>query len=344
MEDLDAMCSGLSASDWRHICATKNGQDAVGYFIKKMRDDCINRLQSATTLEELLTIRGTAIVVYEAERQILKKRKEHEAKAKPSQLLPFRNDQMPNINFNPGTEAYDLTKNTVPEPPKEPEWTSALREEREAHTRQLAEQAAHTNRRLGEMYEQSQLQNRAMLEMLKRNQPEPDYTDNDSYFKDSYDKEDVMSPDEIRQLAAEAAQETFRETVQRGSQVQQYRQQREADLYQEFQSKHTDLHPYQEKVVAMYRQAQQNFPNATPDDQFSWAIGTIRNIVADLEVAPPKPSPVGRGGNQRYADTTPNGAREMPRERDDKEVMSNYYQELSEFEEELNDIFDGQQY
>ena len=211
---------------------------------------------------------------------------------------------MPNINFKGGTEEFDVTakpQDNTPDP--EPEWARALREERESLAQQLAHQQAHTNRKMSELYEQASMQNRAFMEYMKKNAPEPDYSSNDSYFQDSYNTKDEpkLTPEEIRQLAKEAAEETFRTTVQRGTEVQNYRAQRERELRQFFEEKCEDLHPYQNKVYSLYQQAQQNFPHATPDQQFEWALQTSRSFVEDLEQAKrstgSKPSPVGRHGN-----------------------------------------------
>lgn len=253
---------------------------------------------------------------------------------------------MPNINFKGGTEEFDVTaKPHDNEPAPEPEWARALREEREAMAQQLAQQQAHTNRKMSELYEQAAMQNRTFLEYMKKQAPEPDYSSNDAYFQDSYNTKDEpkLTPEEIRQLAKEAAEETFRTTVQRGTEVQNYRAQREKELREFFEEKCTDLHPYQNKVYGLYQQAQQNFPQATPDQQFEWALQVSRSFVADLEQGKKqqqRPSPVGRHGNYpREAQAH----REMHVEdsRSDKDILSDYYHEISEFENELNEVFDN---
>ena len=92
MEDLDTIVSGLSDSDWKKFCGTQQNQIALKYFVEKLRDEALTQILHATTLEEFLTIRGTVRVLYAADKQIKKNRKENEAKSKPTTLSMFRTD------------------------------------------------------------------------------------------------------------------------------------------------------------------------------------------------------------------------------------------------------------
>lgn len=92
MEDLDTIVSGLSDSEWKKLCATQQNQVALKYFVEKLKDDSLKQILHATTLEEFLTIRGTVRVLFEADKQIKKNRKESEAKSKPTTLSMFRTD------------------------------------------------------------------------------------------------------------------------------------------------------------------------------------------------------------------------------------------------------------
>jgi hypothetical protein len=200
-----------------------------------------------------------------------------------------------NIHMKGQQEPVDYEYQEPDAPPSEAERLASLIAERDA---QYAQRQQHSDRKISELFEQQQTINRTLLQTLAAKNTEPDYSSTGDYFA-SANPGEYITVEQARKLAEEAARSVVVNTITTGDQAKKAERAREKEIADYFETNMKDLHPFRNQIKEVYDTAIENFPNATVDERFAYAVDIVKKVAVPVARSqqPVSRNPVGSGGN-----------------------------------------------